>query len=322
MEEQESLLIEIKEKLANCPNLSYKEIAIAAEEAKCSDIALSLLKDEESIKDQVPILLSMNQFQVALSIGVSNCELDMVYGILSNMRTHGMNAAAMVEECLGVEGSIQYLLSYAHEHSNLNPGDDLMSEIYDYMVDRKDSQGAKKLIMSGTKELEEHDTLANILNLKDNDEALKVMSQFLTKTPKNEFTRIKPATESYYNFLTYKIKDMKDKGLELDPISESIEGSFEFILHYAEKHGISSIDGLVKKLKIENKYVHMLKLRVLAKVNDWEEFQKLIKKEKPKLLPQYYADLCIEFGNKELAIHYIFLVPNLDEKIDIFMEIE
>ncbi len=311
--------------------MSYKKIAMAAEQAGLKALALTLLKNEDSIKDQVPILLTMREYSAALSIAVSNCEADIVYGIISEMRNAGMPVAEVLNYCTRVEGATSYLLSYAHERRLANPSDDTLNAIYDF-VHKMDphnpvaAEMGKKLQQAGVLDLEEYDVLADALHMTNVKEALKKLNYLVTKTPKNAFLRVKPFAESHLGFLEFKAghaATMKKKGTDVgDPFLKT-EGIFEAIMNLTEKKDFApAAEAMAKKLRVDTKYNQMIKLRAAAKTKEWGMFLDIIKKEKPKLTPQYFARTCIEFGNNELATTFIKQVPVLEEKITMLLDIE
>ena len=322
-ENEEELLEAIKQKLSECPNLSYKKIAVAAEQVGRKQIALSLLKNEDSIKDQIPILLTMEQYAPALSIALANCEADIVYGIISEMKNAGVPIIKIVEHCSQVEGCISYLLSYAHERIRINPDDKMLRDIYNHST--SDSEIGKKLYYAGILDVNEYQMFANAIHNETYHDTKDKLQQIVL-AGKNNYMKIKPYADNYLNFLEFKAANlslMRTKGAMSVEGFALAEPLFKSILELGAKREHSAvIEAMAKKLKIEPKYVMMLRLRALAKVNDWVSFNDIAKKEKPRLPAQYYARTCIEFGNKELAVSFIAAVPIIEEKIDLFMDIE
>eukprot|EP00826_Nyctotherus_ovalis_P056306 TRINITY_DN7577_c0_g1_i1.p1 TRINITY_DN7577_c0_g1~~TRINITY_DN7577_c0_g1_i1.p1 ORF type:complete len:269 (+),score=81.52 TRINITY_DN7577_c0_g1_i1:691-1497(+) len=268
----------------------------------------------------------MKQYQVAVNTAVASGEIDVVYGILSHMRTKGVPLNEIITYCGRVDGCIPYLLSYARERATVNNSNELLAEIYGYIGKPDDSAVAKRLVMEGAREQEEYETFAKCIRQTRAYDIEKSLETLLSKMPKAACTRVKPIAEHYYNFLSYVLTDMKKKEVKISEEVASAQGPFEFLLLLAKegdkKEIVSAIDGLAKKLKIEMRYVQMLKLRAFAMTENWGSFQELIKKEKPKVLPKFFAGLCIEFKNKELATGYINMLPIAEEKVDLFLELE
>jgi len=284
------------------------------------------LEHEESIKDQIPILLNMKQYRIALNIAVSNGEIDIVYGILSHMRTKCTDPREIVHYCGKVEGCIPYLISYARERVIANDSNELIDAIRNYLAGANDPAIKKSLLAEGAKEVDEYMSLAHALSYEEATHIKEVLSALINETPKSSYTRIKPAANFYLGFVSYILGDIKNKDVKTNKDIMSIEGPYEFIMRLAEmsseKEIMSIIDGMAKKLKIEKRYIQMLKLRGFAKSGNWNAFQDLIKKEKPKIPPDFYAGLCIEFKNNELAATYIMMLKGVEEKIDMLIDIE
>jgi hypothetical protein len=319
------LLDAIKEKLAECPNLSYKKIAMAAKQEGKNEIALSLLKNEDSIKDQIPILLAMGEYIPALTIAITNCEADIVYGIISEMDKAHYSPEKIINTCAQVEGCSRYLLSYLHQRLVVNPLDSMSRAIYTNMRNVTNPEVMKKLQAAGAVDMDEYNALAEALHASTLKDAKSKISSVLS-LPKNVYVRIKPFLESYYSFLDFKATNidlLKKKGISPAEGFIRAEGLFESLLHlYGKKDFMSIADAMVKRQKVEPKFALMIKLRALAKAREWMTFNDVAKKEKPRLQPQYYAKTCIEFGNTEIAAVYIRDVPDIEQKIEMYMDIE
>jgi len=330
-EDEEKLLEEIKAKLVECPNLSYKKISMAAEQEKRSQIAIDLLKNEDSIKDQVPILLTMKQYGYALNIAVGKCEADIVYGIFSEMRINGVPIPEILKNCSYVEGATSYFLSYAWQRRRANPADPTLEGIYDFArkLDPHNPAAveiARKLQAAGVPDMDEYDTLADILHTPAMKDTEKKLVSLLQKTPKTAYQRIKPFADGHLNFIEFKaghISSTKKKGGQVAEQFIKSEGVFEAMMNLSnQKDSGVVVEAMIKKLKIDIRYSQMVRLRLAAKTKDWGAFLEIIKKEKPKFAPQYYARTCIEFGNIELATSFIKQVPIIEEKIDMLLDIE
>jgi len=312
--------------LDECEGVSYKKIAFEAEKKGYNEIALSLLKNEDAIRDQIPVLLKMHQYDIALNIAISNTEADIVYGIISNMRKSGFFVQKMLSYCTQVEGFLPYFLSYARQRRVIDRADNLLSSIYEYLASTDEQVIAKRLVAEGVPEAEEYDTLADALYNTKAKQLIVSLNQIVTLNDKNSFTRIRPYVEGYLNILSFKaeyIENMKKKNKEVDKGFINTESAFQIIMQLAEKKDLNiNIDKIIKRLKIEAKFASVLKLRTAAKSDNWKHFHEIILKEKPKLTPEHYAGICIEFNNKTLAAYFIKQVLRPETKIDLYVQIE
>eukprot|EP00826_Nyctotherus_ovalis_P026367 TRINITY_DN20601_c0_g2_i1.p1 TRINITY_DN20601_c0_g2~~TRINITY_DN20601_c0_g2_i1.p1 ORF type:complete len:364 (-),score=80.03 TRINITY_DN20601_c0_g2_i1:163-1254(-) len=317
---EEALLDAIKKKLSECPNLSYKKIVMIAGQENRKEIALTLLKSEDSIKDQIPILVNIEEYKTALNVAISNCEADSVYGIISSMRNAGIKMTEIANLCGKIKGFGIQLMSYIYERQRVNPSDE---ELRTFLYNIKDPEILKELEKAGVADMEECKTLGEIIHTehyRDLRHRIDVVCGF-----KNSHTKIKQPLENYYNFLDFKIRNLSlliKKGINPGQKFVVAESLFETIEYMASKKDLEKlIEPLVKGLKVEPKFVLMIRLRAMARAGDWAKFNDVAKKEKPKL-PLYYAQMCVKFGNSELAMTYIRVLNNPEEKIDLLLDIE
>jgi hypothetical protein len=282
---------------------------------------LPLLQNEDSIKDQIPILVNMQEYESALHAAISNCEADSVYGIVSAIRKEGIKMTKIAGLCTKVKGFSIQLLSYIHQRQLVNPLD---KELKTFLHEIKDPEVLKELQNAGAGDIEECKTLGEILHAEKYSEIRYKMS--VVKGYKNTHMRIKQHIENYYNFLEIKatnISFFNRKGINLGQDFIRAESLFSTFAHIVNRKDLDKLlEVMIKGLKVEPKFALMIKLRAIAKARDWARFIEVAKKEKPKLSPQCYARMCIEFGNRELAITYIKMMNNVEDRINMLIDIE
>ena len=315
------MLDTIKGKLEECPNISYKKIIMAAGRENKKEVALPLLQNEDSVKDQIPILVNMKEYKSALHVAISNCEADAVYGIISAMRKEGKRMTEIAGLCTEVKGFALQLLSYIYQRQLVNPSD---KELKSFLHEIRNPEVLRELQSAGIGDAEECKTLREILHSEKYSEIRHKM--IMVKGYKNTHMRIKQYIENYYNFLEIKatnIQFFNKKGVNLGQDFTRAESLFSTITHIISRKELDRLlEALITQLKVEPKFVLMIKLRAIAKAKDWAKFSDIAKKEKPKLPPQCYARMCMEFGNKELAVAYIKMINSFEDKINMLIELE
>ncbi|KAL2918872.1 Vacuolar protein sorting-associated protein 16 [Polyrhizophydium stewartii] len=85
-EDEETVCRQVVSKLSDCTNISYAEVAKAAYAAGRVKLATKLLDFEPSPANQVPLLLSMEQDELALVKAVESYDADLVYLVLLHMK--------------------------------------------------------------------------------------------------------------------------------------------------------------------------------------------------------------------------------------------
>jgi hypothetical protein len=81
----EAIVSLVRKKLKDATLVSYSEIASCAERAGRRRLATMLLDLEENASDQVPLLLSMGEFELALRKALESSETDLIYMALFHM---------------------------------------------------------------------------------------------------------------------------------------------------------------------------------------------------------------------------------------------
>lgn len=273
----------------------------------------------------------MKQYIPALNIATTNCEADIVYGIISEMRKAEIPMIDIISACAAVEGAISFLVSYAQQRKMINPSDDTLSNIFEIArrLDPKNpahQEPFKKLSAYGIGEVEEIDQLIDNLHVVHIKDLEKRVSLLLTKTAKTSFPRIKPfigADMDYQLIKSHEYLGMKKKGTDLGDKFLRSDSIFNTIMLVNEKAVLSPIgEGIAKKLNLDRKQYTLVRLRAAAKCNDWGQYMEIIKKEKPKINPQFFAQTCMEFGNKELAVIFIKQITSPEDKVSMLLDIE
>lgn len=310
---------EIKNKLSECRNLGYTKIVLAAQQEDKKGIALKLLENTESIKDQVPILLTMKEYDTALRKAVSANEMDIVYGVFSVMMKSESTPDQLVKVALNAENGLTYLISYAQQRKLFNSEDQLLKNVYDLLERDPRTQPL------GIIEMKSVDMISSAIHqshIKD----LKIQAaQFSNYGGKAMLQHQKILMDQYMGFILHKANMLKghkkhdEFGNEFflsDALFPALSGL------YAKAGAMAAGDAMAKKLNVDKRYLFLIKLRALAKVGDWNSFMELIKKEKQKIKPEVFAEICLEFGKKELAVTYIRQMSNVEEKVQKLEECE
>eukprot|EP00831_Metopus_contortus_P066110 TRINITY_DN58997_c0_g1_i1.p2 TRINITY_DN58997_c0_g1~~TRINITY_DN58997_c0_g1_i1.p2 ORF type:complete len:144 (-),score=40.36 TRINITY_DN58997_c0_g1_i1:186-617(-) len=81
-------------------------------------------------------------------------------------------------------------------------------------------------------------------------------------------------------------------------------------------------DVMTNKISIPRKHMQIIRLKSYGDGQNWEGFQKYIAKEKPKLPPDLFAEICIVNKNHDLANEYIQKISRFDHKVDMYLENE
>jgi len=119
----------LQKKLSEFPDISYKKLALAAEQAKNKNLAIKLLENEKSLKERMPMLIQLKQYEKALDLVIKNLETDYIYGIFSEMKREKLSDDEIIKSSLKIEGCFNFLLSYAQYLQRIDPEDTLITSI-------------------------------------------------------------------------------------------------------------------------------------------------------------------------------------------------
>ena len=224
-----------------------------------------------------------------------------------------------------------YLISYARQRKLANPNDRMFLEIVEHLrrIDPRAPQNAdlsRKMQTWGVWDLEEYDFPAEVMHAPSIKEQEKRLMTILEKLPKTHYPRTRPYVLSYMEFISSKRASMaalRKKGADLGQPFVRSEGVLQALTILYEKQPYwENAEAMVKKLQIDKRQQALVRLRAAARVGEWGLFMDVIKKDKLKFPALYYAQTCLEYNNKELAITYIRQMPKVDERVRLFMDLE
>ena len=96
-EADEAVCARIRRNLAGVAGVSYADIAAAADSAGRRKLATMILSFEPRVADQVPILLKMREWPLALEKSLESGDTDLVYLALLHLRRQHLGAASRIE---------------------------------------------------------------------------------------------------------------------------------------------------------------------------------------------------------------------------------
>jgi len=100
--------------LKDYPGVSFSQIAEAAYlEANKPQLALKLLELDTSPAQQAPLLLRMNQSQLALTKAMDSGDTDLVYMVLQKLLTKNIQLPEFINAVKSRPGTLELLLTYA-----------------------------------------------------------------------------------------------------------------------------------------------------------------------------------------------------------------
>ncbi|RAL67561.1 hypothetical protein DID88_008316 [Monilinia fructigena] len=275
-EDEDTICRAIVEKLSGKRGISFEEIARAAYDEGRGRLATSLLNHEPRAGKQVPLLLSMEEDEIALDKAIESGDSDLVIYVLLHLKKN-LPLASFFRVI-----NTRPIATSLVESSARTEDSSLLKDLY-YQDDRR-TDGANVFIREALQQPDSR-TASDKLSL-----AAKLLSD--SKDTSFELKALQEAT------LLLRMQEALDRDL-----TESFTGlSLNETLFKLIKLGYTSrAKKLTSDFKIPDKSTWWIRLRALVAKRDWSALEDLSKTRKSPIgwLPFY--TLILNAGNQKLA---------------------
>ncbi|CAG8453383.1 779_t:CDS:10 [Ambispora leptoticha] len=281
-DDEETICRMIVDQLANKPGLSYAEIAKTAHEVGQPKLATKLLDYEPRAADQVPLLVSMQEDELALIKAIESGDTDLVYYVMLQLKRK-----------LQPSGEFFRIINNKPMACNL-------LEVYCKQQDLK-------LLKDFYYQDDRHVDRANII----------VLESYEQKDLKERIDKLKVALKLYQDdkdhaFEAKAIEEnikllQKQSQLEKEISGQQFVGlSLSETVHKCIMAKESSkADKLKSDFKISDKRFWWIKLKALVEMREWTELDKLAKSKKSPIGYEPFVEECIKAMQHREAAKYI-----------------
>lgn len=277
-EQDEALAHAISQKLGDTPGVSYSEIASKAMECGREELAIRLLEFEPRASEQVPLLMQLLRYDLALSKAIDSGETDLVYTVL--LRLQDSNSTDLHRQIRNLPMAYYLYLQYCRQQNRKK-----MQNIY-YSEDNYVEQGTFHVIDSYA-----HD------RLEDRFSALKDALLSFNKS-KNDF--VIKQTEDQIKLLEQQVK------FEEEYNRPYIDLTLHQTIHrLIVDDKTKQAEALRKTFKVPDKRFWCLKINALAESEQWLELEKFSKTKKPPIGMEAFVEACMKHNNPEEAKKYL-----------------
>eukprot|EP00112_Aurelia_sp_Birch-Aquarium-sp1_P019595 Seg4875.2 transcript_id=Seg4875.2/GoldUCD/mRNA.D3Y31 product="Vacuolar protein sorting-associated protein 16" protein_id=Seg4875.2/GoldUCD/D3Y31 len=298
--DDEQLAKEIAAKLGDTPGISYIEIASNALDQGRTALAIKLLDYEPKAANQVPLLLRMKKYDLALQKAVDSSDTDQVYMVMEHLK-----------EVLGDGEFRMKIRSYP-----------LALSLYI----KKCKQGKQR----------DRRTLVNIYyegdQFKDSGNAY-VQDSYAEKALDARIQALGRAKESFDSRglqpFTFGVQATTDQ-IKLLQLQQRLEDQFGkkfldlsmydtlFQLIYHGYH--KNAESMRKDFSIPDTRFWWKKIQALGAARDWVELEKFSKSKKSPIGYEPFVEVCMKYGpNRQEAEKYIQKVP-IDKRTKLYMK--
>lgn len=281
-EDDDTICQLIVDKLSGKPGISFESIAHAAYDEGRGRLATELLNHEPRAGRQVPLLLSMEEDEVALDKAIESGDTDLVYFVLHSLRRK-LPLAAFFRTI-----NTRPVATALVESAALREGDNtLLKDLY-YQDDRR-LDGASVFLRESLKQPDSR-TASDKLAL-----AAKLLSDN-SKESAFELGALKEAATLLRMQETFD-RDLTDKftGLSVN------DTMFKLIRLGYDKRARK----LQSEFKVPEKVAWWIRLRALVAKRDWNEIEEVSKQRKSPIGWEPFYNLTLQAGNPRLASVFI-----------------
>ncbi|KAI1180067.1 vacuolar protein sorting-associated protein [Nemania sp. FL0916] len=278
----------VVEKLAGKPGISFETIARAAYDEGRGRLATELLNHEPRAGRQVPLLLSMEEDEIALDKAIESGDSDLILFVLLQLKKklplasffRAINtrpaATALVESSAMLEG----------DHA-------LLKDLY-YQDDRR-VDGAGIFIREA---LQQPDA-------RTSGDKLALAAKLLSDSRENNFelTALKEATT------LLRMQEALDRDLTDSFRGLSVNETLYKLIHLGYSNKAKRIQS---EFKVPERVAWWIRLRALVARRDWGEVEEIAKSRKSPIGWEPFYNLVLQAGNARLAAVFIPKCTNLE----------
>ena len=285
--------------------IDYTKIAKVAQEKGYKEIAIQLVNNEHSVVKKIPYLLSLNQFEVALEISISNGDMNIVNKVISKiLEKLRDNNAAFREFLEKMRFAHRKFITYAKQEGDIELMKQLrssMEEVYNF--------SEVKMFLKRESEISRRNT-------EERDKALNDIEENFKKVYKDSFKSGIVKTQrkliSKQDDLNKTQKTQKYAGMTTrDSIIQLLQSSKQ---EEAKK--------VAKSVKMSEIWYLGIEAKVFADMGNFEQIEKFLEVKKSKLPYEYIAKLCLEKKKYTLAGEFINRITDEDLKGELLRKIK
>eukprot|EP01113_Clastostelium_recurvatum_P007331 TRINITY_DN1340_c0_g1_i1.p1 TRINITY_DN1340_c0_g1~~TRINITY_DN1340_c0_g1_i1.p1 ORF type:complete len:828 (-),score=182.11 TRINITY_DN1340_c0_g1_i1:129-2612(-) len=284
----------IVQKLEKVSGVSYAEIASAAYKFGRPKLATMLLDYEPRAGDQVPLLISMNEDELALSKAIESGDTDLMYlALLYLKRTHQQRDFLRIVHDKPV--AMDLLIAYCRQQDT-----ELLKDLF-YFFNQPEETAAVAALESYQE--------------RDLDSRLKRMHAALKDYSENkEFQFQARQTEEQIKLL------LLQRELEASYNEKYVDLSLSDTLYRLCIAGESKRAAKLRtEFKVPDKRFWWIRIKSLSETRDWDGIEKLSKEKKSPIGYEPFVEACLDGRNTQEAMKYIPKIVAPDKRAEYYL---
>ncbi|KAF4315758.1 hypothetical protein BBO99_00008961 [Phytophthora kernoviae] len=302
----EELVALVRKKLKNATLVSYADIANCAERVNRRRLATMFLDLEENASDQVPLLLSMGEFELALRKSLESNNTDLIYMTLFHL-----------ERTLPSMDEFRYVLNR----------DPMYAEAVNLMLLYYRATKSSNTAVLWTDVTSAENDLLLSFKTSDVEEKLTALKDATTKYTNAKLPSHAKLTEEQIELLQEqgKLEEKPENVKRRKLVGLSISETMKLLLRDSkyEPKLLPLVAAFAKKFKVPDKRFYRVKIKALAQTRQWDALHKFsMEKKNPPCGFKAFAVACLEEGEKQQAENYTARITSVDEKFETLIHLD
>lgn len=307
----------VREKLLSYNNnISFLEIAAAAYHIGRRNLATVILNFEAHMADQVPLLLSMGEEELALQKAVYSEDTDLIYLVLIHLDTTVADKSTFYRLIHKYPEALNLLKVYYRHKGGVGENGHLL---HDLMMHNKNYfEAAKSVIFSGLYPEGRQQTFEETV------QRMKEASVLLGQGRDLSFA--KSMTDEHVELLEIQ-KSLEIRANHIDffglSVNQTLAKIAELLVEFPQDASIwdKEASKVIKKFKVSEKAWWHIKIMAYGKLGAWGHLSRLSNEKKSPVGYAPFARVCIKHGQPQQEIErYIERIADLEEKFDLFVD--
>ena len=302
----------IKTKLQGHGRISFLEVAAAAYHMRRRKLATMILDMETHAADQVPLLLSMGEEELALRKAINSQDTDLIYLVLMHLEKSWSNT------------EMYHKLVHLHAEAA-----NLLKMFYRAKVTASDRSVLHNLLMFNKQYLEAGRAAVRQANMQENT----VSKVQLMKEASNLFGQGRSELSFFKTMTDEQVELMEiQKSLEIRAhrdfvglsLSETLQNMIKLGLEFPTDAALWERESakLAKKFKIPDKTLWNIRIHCYSSTGHWAHLSKLASEKKSPVGYKPFAKACLKYKQPIQEVDkYIEKISDQEDKYEMYVEI-
>ncbi|VBB86617.1 Putative vacuolar protein sorting-associated protein 16 VPS16 [Podospora comata] len=300
-EDDDTACRKIVEKLSGKPGISFEAIARAAYEEGRGRLATELLNHEPRAGRQVPLLLSMEEDELALDKAIESGDTDLIYFVLHQLRRK-LPLASFFRVINSRPTATALVEAAAHEGDGDGHEDTAMLKDLYYQDDRR-IDGAAVFVREALRQPESRTA----------GDKLALAAKLLADNPKENAFEIGTVREAN---LLLRMQEGFDRDLGDNFTGLSVNQTMFKLYRLGYSGRAKKIQG---EFKVPERVAWWVRLQALVAKRDWNEIEEISKQRKSPIGWGPFFNQCLQAGNPRLAAVFVPKCTGLEQGATITM---